>query len=239
MRLRRTVRPLATILFLATLIWAVPALGSSNSRAALAATNAQRRIGDALTKKGLSFGSPVYLRVFKEEAEIEVWLKNGERYDLFKTFPICASSGALGPKEKAGDKQSPEGFYGFTRSKLNPASRFHLSFDVGYPNAYDKSLGRTGSAIMVHGDCVSIGCFAMTDAGIEDIYSLVDAAFKKGQKSIAVHVFPFRMTGAKMKAHADSKWASFWSELKAGYDAFETTHTPPTVAAEGGHYSVR
>ena len=91
---------------------------------------------------------------------------------------------------------------------------------------------------MVHGDCVSIGCFAMTDAGIEDIYSLVDDAFKKGQKSIAVHVFPFRMTGANMKAHADSKWASFWSELKAGYDAFETTHTPPTVSAEGGHYVV-
>src|SRR5688500_8352056 len=105
MRLRRTVRSLAAILFLATLGSAVPALGSPNSRAALAATNARRRIDDALTEKGLSFGSPVYLRVFKEEAELEVWLKNGERYDLFKTFPICASSGSLGPKEKAGDKQ--------------------------------------------------------------------------------------------------------------------------------------
>ena len=225
------------VLFIAALtLGAVPAFGA---RPADAATAAHGRIDATLAKEGLSFGSPIYVRIFKEEAELEVWLQHGARYDLFKTYPICAMSGSLGPKQREGDGQSPEGFYSVTRSKLNPASNYHLAFDIGYPNAYDRSLGRTGSLIMVHGNCVSIGCFAMTDAGIEEIYSLADAALAKGQASFPVHVFPFRMTTANMARHAGSTWAPFWSELEVGYDAFEAKHVPPNVAVSGGHYLIR
>jgi len=230
-------QPLRFILFVMALtLGAIPASGASESRVASAAHG---RIDGALAQKGLSFGSSIYIRIFKEEAELEVWLQHGARYELFKTYPICAESGTLGPKEREGDAQSPEGFYSVTASKLNPRSNYHLSFDIGYPNAYDRSLGRTGSFIMVHGNCVSIGCFAMTDPGIEEIYLLAQAALEKGQKSVAVHVFPFRMTAENTRQHASSRWAPFWSELKAGYDAFEAKHVPPDVDVNGGHYAVR
>jgi murein L,D-transpeptidase YafK len=220
----------------ALMLGSVPAWGASEVRAARAA---HARLDDALAKKGLSFGSSVFVRIFKEEAELEIWLQNGARYELLKTYPVCALSGTLGPKEREGDSQSPEGFYSVARAQLNPASHYHLAFNIGYPNAYDRSLGRTGSLIMVHGNCVSIGCFAMTDEGIEEIYSLADAALAKGQASVAVHVFPFRMTSENTKRHADSPWAGFWSDLKTGYDAFEATHVPPDVGFRGGHYFVR
>jgi len=219
----------------ALMLGSVPASGAPVGTARAA----RGRIDGALATKGLSFGSPLYVRIFKEEAELEVWLQSGSRYELFKTYPVCARSGTLGPKEREGDAQSPEGFYSVTRPKLNPASHYHLAFDIGYPNAYDRSLGRTGSLIMVHGSCVSIGCFAMTDEGIEEIYSLADAALAKGQASFAVHVFPFRMTDEHTKKHTDSAWAPFWSELKVGYDAFEATHVPPNVGVDAGRYVLR
>jgi len=229
-------QPLRFILLVtALMLGAVPASGARSSDAA---TAAHARIDNALAQKGLSFGSSIYIRIFKEEAELEVWLQHGTRYDLFKTYPICAMSGTLGPKLREGDAQSPEGFYSVTRPKLNPASNYHLAFDIGYPNAYDRSQGRTGSFIMVHGNCVSIGCFAMTDEGIEEIYSLADAALAKGQTSFAVHVFPFRMTDEKTRRHASSTWAQFWSDLKVGYDAFEAKHVPPSVGVSGGRYVV-
>ena len=226
-----------SILFVtALMLGAVPSSATLDSASAHAA---HARLDGALAKKGMSSGSAVYIRIFKAEAELEVWLQHGPQYELFKTYPICAESGALGPKEREGDAQSPEGFYSVTASKLNPNSNYHLSFDIGYPNAYDRSLGRTGSFIMVHGNCVSIGCFAMTDPGIEEIYLLAQAALAKGQRSIAVHVFPFRMTAENTRLHASSKWAPFWSDLKAGYDAFEAKHVPPDVDVRGGHYVVR
>lgn len=224
------------LLVSAMMLASVPSWGTLESSSA---RDAHARIDGALANKGLSFGSSVYIRIFKEEAELEVWLQHGTQYELFKTYPICAESGTLGPKEKEGDAQSPEGFYSVTASKLNPASNYHLSFDIGYPNAYDRSLGRTGSFIMVHGNCVSIGCFAMTDPAIEEIYLLAEGALAKGQKSFAVHVFPFRMTADNTKQHASSRWAPFWSELKGGYDAFEAKHVPPDVGVDAGHYVVR
>ncbi len=224
--------PLVTALMLGTL----PASGAPEGPLAQAA---HARLDDVLAKKGLAFGSPLYVRIFKEEAELEVWLQAGAKYERLKTYPICALSGSLGPKVREGDAQSPEGFYSVTRGKLNPQSHYHLAFDIGYPNAYDRSLGRTGSLIMVHGNCVSIGCFAMTDDGIEEIYSLADAALAKGQTSIPVHVFPFRMTAENTKRHAGSTWTEFWSDLKPGYDAFEATYVPPDVGFQGGHYFVR
>jgi murein L,D-transpeptidase YafK len=235
--LRRIMKLIWFSLLVAVLmLGSVPASGASESRAALAA---HARLDDALVRKGMSFGSSVYVRIFKEEAELEVWLQNGARYELLKAYPICALSGTLGPKLKEGDAQSPEGFYSVTRAQLNPQSHYHLAFDIGYPNAYDHSLGRTGSLIMVHGNCVSIGCFAMTDEGIEEIYSLAGAALAKGQTSIPVHVFPFRMTEEETRRHADSTWAGFWSDLKTGYDAFEARRVPPEMGLQGGHYFVR
>ena len=228
---------LPSLLFVAALVTA--SVRSSGTLEGHSVREAHARIDGDLAKKGLSFGSAVYIRIFKEEAALEVWLRHGAQYDLFKTYPICAESGTLGPKEREGDEQSPEGFYGVTASKLNPRSNYHLSFDIGYPNAYDRSLGRTGSLIMVHGNCVSIGCFAMTDPGIEEIYLLAQAALERGQQSFPVHVFPFRMTEENMRRHAPSRWASFWSDLKAGYDAFEAKHVPPDVDVRGGHYVVR
>lgn len=226
-----------SILLVTTLM--LGAVRSSGTLEGRSAREAHARLDGALAKKGLSSGSSVYIRIFKAEAQLEVWLQHGAQYELFKTYPICAESGTLGPKEREGDEQSPEGFYSVTASKLNPRSNYHLSFDIGYPNAYDRSLGRTGSFIMVHGNCVSIGCFAMTDPGIEDIYLLAQAALARGQKSVAVHVFPFRMTAENTRQHASSRWAPFWSELKAGYDAFEAKHVPPDVEVRGGHYVVR
>ena len=230
-------QPFRSILLVtALMLGSVP---SSGTLEGASARDAHARIDGALAKKGLSFGSSVYIRIFKAEAQLEVWLQHGAGYELFKTYPICAMSGTLGPKEREGDAQSPEGFYSVTASKLNPMSNYHLAFDIGYPNTYDRSLGRTGSFIMVHGNCVSIGCFAMTDPGIEEIYLLAEAALAKGQRAFAVHVFPFRMTAENTTQHASSKWAPFWSDLKAGYDAFEAKHVPPEVDVRAGRYVVR
>jgi len=231
------VQPLRSVLLVVALM--LTSLPASGTLEAPSRAVAHARVDEVLAKTGLSFGSSVYVRIFKEEAALEVWLQRGTQYELLKTYPICAESGTLGPKEREGDAQSPEGFYSVTASKLNPRSNYHLSFDIGYPNAYDRSLGRTGSFIMVHGNCVSIGCFAMTDPGIEEIYMLAEGALAKGQSSFAVHVFPFRMTAENTRQHASSRWAPFWSELKPGYDAFEATHVPRDVEVRGGRYVIR
>ena len=187
------------------------------------------RISRELDKQGMSLGSPIFIRIFKESRELEVWVENGERFDLFKTYRICTFSGDLGPKLRQGDNQAPEGFYFVNPSRMNPASRFHLSFNLGYPNMYDRAHGRTGAYLMVHGDCVSIGCYAMTDAGIEEIYTVAEDALRKGQPFFRVHVFPFRMTEQNMKRHAGSRWIRFWENLREGHDHFEKYGRPPNV----------
>lgn len=194
----------------------------------------------ALSEKGIKLGAPTFVRVFKKEAELEVWMKpkKGNQYKLFRTYPICAFSGSLGPKLKQGDKQAPEGFYRVTKDALNPQSQFHLSFDLGFPNAFDQSHGRTGDYLMVHGDCVSAGCYAMTDPGIEEIYTLVAKALMGGQSSVPVHAFPFRMSDKQLAKYEDHQWYSFWQTLKEGYDAFEQTKRPPTVSVENQQYVV-
>lgn len=191
---------------------------------------------DELKARQLAKGAPVYLRIFKTENQLEVWLRRNGVYELFRSYPICYWSGTLGPKLMEGDGQSPEGFYRVSKRQLNPNSTYHLSFNLGYPNAYDKSQNRTGSYLMVHGACVSIGCYAMTDAGITDIYGLVAAALDAGQKRVQVDVFPFRMTAENMEKHQDSRWIEFWRNLKTGYDAFEKTGEPPTVSVCQGTY---
>ncbi len=184
-----------------------------------------------LGKKGMDLSAPIFIRIFKEESELEIWkARDDGRFYHFKTYPICHWSGGIGPKLVQGDKQAPEGFYTITKGLLNPNSQFHVAFNLGYPNAYDRSLGRTGDFVMVHGKCKSAGCYAMTDALMEEIYALVREALKGGQDSFQVHAFPFRPTEAKLAQHKSNQWHGFWQVLKQGYDHFEATRVPPNIA---------
>lgn len=175
--------------------------------------------------------SPILVRIFKEESQLEVWKQTRQGdFALLETYEICAWSGGLGPKKKEGDRQSPEGFYTIYPAQMNPNSNYHLAFNIGYPNKYDASLGRTGSFLMVHGDCSSRGCYAMTDEQIEEIYALGREAFRGGQRAFQVQAFPFRMTPENMAKHHDDPNMPFWAMLKDGYDHFEVTHREPQVA---------
>jgi murein L,D-transpeptidase YafK len=160
----------------------------------------------------------------------------GGAFGLFRSYPICAWSGALGPKLLEGDRQAPEGFYRVTLKQLNPNSRHRLAFNIGYPNAYDLFHGRTGSAIMVHGGCTSVGCFAMTDPQIEEIYPIVEAALRGGQPAVEVSIFPFRLTETALQREGASPWIEFWRNLKDGADLFEKAARPVAVATSGGRY---
>jgi murein L,D-transpeptidase YafK len=192
-----------------------------------------------LGAKGMATSAPIFIRIFKEESELEVWkARDDGHFYHFKTYPICTWSGDLGPKEFEGDKQSPEGLYKVTSAQMNPGSKYYLSFNLGFPNAYDKALGRTGNSLMVHGDCRSAGCYAMTDALIEEIYGLARESFNGGQEFFYVHAYPFHMTEANLKRHKNNKWIRFWKRLKEGYDYFETTRQPPEIAVCNRSYLV-
>lgn len=182
-------------------------------------------------------GDPVYIRIFKEERVLELWMKrqSDHSYWIYETYPICNYSGLLGPKFKEGDKQAPEGFYAVTPRQMNYNSQYYLAFNLGYPNAYDRQHNYTGSHLMVHGDCKSVGCYAMTNAKIMEIYGLMEAAMKQGQNYVPVHIFPFRMTSARMAGVAGAH-APFWQNLKEGYDRFSLTGLPPKAYACNGVY---
>ncbi|MFZ1107193.1 MAG: L,D-transpeptidase family protein [Rhodomicrobium sp.] len=198
----------------------------------------QKSVGALLAEKQMRLNAPIFVRIYKEESELEVWKLKDGRFQHLRTYPICAWSGDLGPKLRVGDRQAPEGFYTVGPAQMNPSSQYHLAFNIGFPNAYDSANGHTGSAIMVHGDCKSVGCFAMTDARIEEIYALARAAFAGGQKYFHVHIMPFRMTAANMASHRDSPWHQFWARLKEGSDSFEATGKPPIVKVCGKQYMV-
>ncbi len=182
-----------------------------------------------LQRQGLKLGAPVFIRIFKREFELELWLLRDGRFHHFATYPICKWSGRLGPKLRQGDHQSPEGFYTVAAGAMNPNSRWHRSFNLGFPNAYDRQHGRTGSYLMVHGGCSSVGCYAVTDAAVDEIWRITRAAHRAGQRRFHVHAYPFRMTDANMRIHRSGDWRQFWADLKNGYDAFETTHLPPRI----------
>lgn len=192
-----------------------------------------------LGKMGMTPKSPIFIRIFKQESELEVWKQRSDgRFYLFRTYPICNWSGDLGPKRQVGDKQAPEGFYTVAKWQMNPNSQFHLSFNLGYPNAYDAANGRTGKFLMVHGKCKSAGCYAMTDALIEEIYALAREAFEGGQEKFEVHAFPFRMTDENMKRNHNSRHYRFWTMLKPAYDYFQQTRLPPKIAVCNRRYFV-
>mgnify|MGYP002621642613 CR=1 FL=1 len=180
-----------------------------------------------LTAHGLSLGTPIFMRIFKREFELELWMMRDGRFHRFATYPICKWSGDLGPKIREGDLQSPEGFYDVTPALMNPKSSYWLSFNVGFPNKFDRAWGRTGTYLMIHGDCLSVGCYAMTDEGIKEIYALARETFRGGNPSFQLQLLPFRMTEAKLAEHADSPHAPFWHDLKVGTDLFDATRRPP------------
>lgn len=211
---------------------------ATGDRAAAAAARVRPALERDLAAMSLDFGAPVFLRIFKAEKELEVWVDDGQRYRLFRTYPICTWSGTLGPKLRQGDGQSPEGFYRVGRGQLNPRSQYHLSFNLGYPNAYDRAHRRTGDFLMVHGSCVSIGCYAMGDAGIEEIYTLLAGALANGQAAAEVHAFPFRFGQRQEISWRADPWADFWRNLREGHDAFERSSRPPRIGVADQRYTV-
>jgi murein L,D-transpeptidase YafK len=192
---------------------------------------------ERLSQAKLALGAPVFVRIFKREFELEIWMKRDGKFQRFATYPICMWSGELGPKLAEGDRQTPEGFYTVDKTALNPNSRYSRSFNIGYPNVQDKALNRTGSLIMVHGACVSVGCFAMTDAQIDEIWRLVTAALDGGQQRFQIQVFPFRMTVANAERTKHHSAAQFWRTLQQGYDIFESSLLPPRVSVCGERYA--
>lgn len=204
--------------------------------------DAKRRIlpemKTALAEKKLAYGSPIFIRAFKEERELELFVENKTigKFELFRTYPIVAASGELGPKLAEGDGQVPEGFYYAGQKAMNPNSTYHLAFNIGFPNSFDRAHGRTGSFIMVHGSTASVGCLAMTDEKIEEIYTLCQAALDSGQPFFRVHIFPFRMTPERMEKATTDPNLPFWQNLKTGYDLFEQNRVPPNATVREKAY---
>ncbi len=212
-------------------------VGLASSGQPMPGTPDLERLPERLQAKGVALGNPIMMRIFKREFELELFMLKDGRYELFAVYPICKWSGRLGPKLLTGDRQSPEGFYSVDRTALNPNSRWHRSFNLGFPNAYDRALGRSGSFLMVHGGCGSIGCYAMTNAVIDEMWTIVTRAFDAGQKRFQVQVYPFRMTEQNLRGYRNERWAPFWADLRAGYDLFEKDRLPPAVGVCGDRYA--
>ena len=181
-----------------------------------------------LAEIGSTPGAAMMIRIFKQSNEFEVWKATSTgAFKLFKTYAICAWSGVLGHKVVEGDRQAPEGFYNITPAQMNPNSNYYLSFNTGFPNKFDRAWGRTGANLMVHGDCSSAGCYSMTDASVEEIYSLARDSFQGGNPSVQMQIFPFRMTPKNLAQVATNPNLPFWMDIKEGYDRFELSKTPP------------
>ncbi|MEO3389231.1 murein L,D-transpeptidase family protein [Mesorhizobium sp. CAU 1741] len=225
----------------AGILLAALALAGCNETLEDIAPKAEKSLPPALVQsmraQGMSTTSPIMVRIFKEEAKLEVWKqKDNGRYDLATTYDICTWSGKLGPKFTEGDRQAPEGFYMVRPHQMNPKSQYHLAFNMGFPNSYDRAHGRSGQHLMVHGACSSAGCYSMTDPQMEQIYAFARDAFKGGQTEFQVQAFPFRMTPANMARYKDDPNYAFWTMLKEGYDHFEITKVPPKVDVCGRRY---
>jgi len=226
------------LLLVITALFASPKSKIPDSdRARTVRTSVWPKLKKELVAKGFKANTNIYLRIFKEHNVFEVWAKAGNQYKLFKTYKICFFSGTLGPKTESGDGQSPEGFYTIGTNQLNPVSTYHLAINVGYPNKRDALNGCTGDLIMVHGNCVSIGCFAMTDPQIDEIYTLVYQALSSGQTNINLDIFPFKLDAEHLRIYHDSPYLAFWKTMKPGYDFFERRHVPAVVGVRGKEYA--
>ncbi|SFK45430.1 L,D-transpeptidase family protein [Methylocapsa palsarum] len=190
-----------------------------------------------MEEKGTTKSAPVLIRTYKKESELEIWkMKADGRYALLKTYPMCRWSGQLGPKVREGDRQVPEGFYSITPAQMNPNSAYYLSMNVGYPNAYDRAMGRAGGSIMVHGVCSSAGCFSMTDPQIGEIYAIAREGFAGGQRAVQMQSYPFRMTAENLAKYRLDPNISFWKQLKEGSDNFEVTRQDVRIGVCDKHY---
>ncbi len=190
-----------------------------------------------MSEKGMSKDQPILIRSYKKESELEVWKRKATgEYALLKTYPMCRWSGQLGPKVREGDRMAPEGFYAISPAQMNPNSSFYVSFNMGYPNAYDRSHGRTGAHLMVHGACSSAGCYSMTDDQMGEIYALVREAHNGGQRNVQMQALPFRMTPENLAKHRMDPNIAFWKNLKEGADYFDVAKDEPQVAVAGGRY---
>jgi murein L,D-transpeptidase YafK len=210
----------------------------STPKAQSAMAQTRPKIQQELQAKGFAVGQPIFVRIFKIPGVLELWMNKGKGFELFKSYQVCNYSGFPGPKINEGDWQAPEGFYSVSAEQLNPNSGYHLAFDVGYPNEFDQAKHRTGGLIMVHGNCKSVGCFAMTDSRIEEIYLLAHEALARGQERFDVHIFPFPMTATNMKKFAASPWIKFWQGLEPGFTAFEQSKQVPEITVQNGEYVV-
>ncbi len=181
-------------------------------------------------QKHMAKNSPILVRIFKEESELEVWKQDTTgHFQILKIYPICRWSGDLGPKLHLGDRQTPEGFYKITPELMNPNSNYYLAINTGFPNSFDKANDRDGNFLMIHGDCSSSGCYAMTDEQMDEIYSLARESLIGSQHSFQIQAYPFRMTPANLARHRTSPYMAFWKMLKIGNDHFEATHLEPKV----------
>jgi murein L,D-transpeptidase YafK len=199
--------------------------------------NARSGLAGELATSGFTLGAPAFIRVFKESSTLELWLWKNGRFHPFKSYPICKWSGELGPKLAEGDRQSPEGVYFISGRDLIVNARWHRAMNLGFPNSRDKALGLTGSGILIHGKCSSIGCFSLTDPVVEDVYEIIAAALDAGQPRITVHVFPFPLTRANLARHAGDEWHDFWTRLKRGHDLFLRDGLPPRTFVCLGEYA--
>ena len=216
----RKLLPLIALIILSVIVMGIAPAQTTGDRVLDARNNVQSEFAE-------HFGKPVFIRIIKEDRDLELWVQEADKsWQILKSYHIFGMSGELGPKTAEGDEQAPEGFYRVYPHSMNPRSKFHLSFNIGYPNAYDRKLDRTGSFIMVHGDILSIGCFAMTDARIEEIYTMVNEAFKAGTQYVPVQVYPFRMTDERMLEEQGSEHFEFWQHLLPGWQHTETSCSP-------------
>jgi len=210
----------------------------SNSRSQNAIEAQKNLLIEQFNNKGLALGSEVFIRIFKQTYELEVWIKKDNSYQLFTKYEICNYSGDLGTKTKQGDHKSPEGFYNIKPHQLHPTSNFHLAFNIGYPNQLERSLGFTGSAIMIHGYCASDGCYAMTNDIIEKLWTIVVAAFQNGQKQVPLHIFPFHLLDQNIESHKSNASISLWKNMQKGYQYFEQNKQLPCVIVKGNQYDI-
>ena len=229
-RSRAAVHALVLAAAFAAALTPVTCLGESgNQLPARATKDLPPELLSLLRQKNMPKHSPILVRIFKEEAELEVWKQDTTgHFELLKTFPICRWSGDLGPKLHEGDRQTPEGFYTIIPALMNPNSNFYLAINTGFPNSFDKANNRDGSSLMIHGDCSSSGCYAITDEQISEIYSLARDSLL-GRPSFQVQAYPFRLTPANLARHRTSPNLAFWKMLKIGNDHFEATHLEPKV----------
>ena len=248
------------VVFLVIAFMIASSINRASSQSFKARQAKHSRVRDAIAEKEPSirayfkqkgFAYPpgkIFIRIFKRERTLELWASRAgqDRFEMLKAYNFCATSGGLGPKRRQGDEQIPEGFYYVDR--FNPASNFHLSLGINYPNESDRILGvkgRLGGDIFIHGGCATIGCVPITDDRIKELYLIAIEARSAGQRQIPVHIFPARLNQSGMKL-LESRYPdnaginNFWTNLKQGYDFFEKHRRLPAITVDRqGRYVIK